>query len=56
MATTIWTSFYPYVQPYLPGCPEIVIESHLQETAADFIDFLDLAKANSYKNMLYLIR
>ena len=36
MATTIWTSFYPYVQPYLPGCPEIVIESHLQETAADF--------------------
>ena len=36
MATTIWTSFYPYVQPYLPGCPEIVIEAHLQETAADF--------------------
>jgi hypothetical protein len=36
MATTTWASFYPYVQPYVPGCPEIVIESHLQEAAADF--------------------
>lgn len=36
MATTTWTSFFPYVQPYLPGCPEIVIEAHLQEIAADF--------------------
>lgn len=36
MATTLWASFYPYVQPYVPGCPEIVIESHLQESAADF--------------------
>ncbi len=35
MATT-WESFYPYVQPYVPGCPEIVIESHLQEAAAEF--------------------
>ena len=32
-----WTSFLPYVQPYLPGCPEIVITSHLQEAAADFL-------------------
>lgn len=36
MATTKWDSFYPYVQPYVPGCPEIVIESHLQEAAAEF--------------------
>jgi hypothetical protein len=36
MATITWTSFYPYVQPYLPGCPEIVMEAHLQETAAEF--------------------
>jgi len=35
MATT-WESFYPYVQPYVPGCPEIVIQSHLQEAAAEF--------------------
>lgn len=33
---TKWESFYPYVQPYVPGCPEIVIESHLQEAAAEF--------------------
>lgn len=36
MAKT-WSSFLPYVQPYLPGCPEIVITSHLQEAAADFL-------------------
>jgi len=35
MAIT-WDKFYPYVQPYVPGCPEIVIESHLQEAAAEF--------------------
>jgi hypothetical protein len=33
---TKWESFYPHVQPYVPGCPEIVIETHLQEAAADF--------------------
>jgi len=33
---TKWESFYPHVQPYVPGCPEIVIESHLQEAAAEF--------------------
>lgn len=36
MATITWDSFYPYVQPYVTGCPEIVIESHLQEAAAEF--------------------
>lgn len=35
MAVT-WASFYPYVQPHVPGCPEIVIENHLQEAAAEF--------------------
>lgn len=33
---TKWESFYPHVQPYVPGCPEIVIEAHLQESAAEF--------------------
>jgi hypothetical protein len=33
---TAWASFYPYVQPHVPGCPEIVMESHLQEAAAEF--------------------
>lgn len=33
---TLWSVFYPYIQPYLPGCPEIVIELHLQEAAAEF--------------------
>lgn len=31
-----WASFYPYIQPHLPGCPEITIETHLQEAAAEF--------------------
>jgi len=35
MAVT-WASFYPYVQPHVPGCPEIVVETHLQEAAAEF--------------------
>jgi len=37
MAIVTWDKFYPYVQPYVPGCPEIVIESHLQENAAKFL-------------------
>jgi len=36
MATT-WDKFYPYIQPHVPGCPEIVIQSHLQEAAAEYI-------------------
>jgi hypothetical protein len=32
----LWTNFYPYIQPYVPGCPEVVIETHLQEAAAEF--------------------
>ena len=38
MATTPWSKFYPYLQPYLPGCPEIVMESHLQEAASKFLE------------------
>ena len=34
--TVTWDRFYPYVQPHVPGCPEIVIDQHLQEAAADF--------------------
>lgn len=34
----VWSDFYSYVQPYVPGCPEIVIESHLQEAAAEFCE------------------
>ena len=33
---TLWSSFLPYIQPYVPGCPEIIIEAHLQEAAAEF--------------------
>jgi len=36
MATTTWETFYPYILPYLPGCPEVVIETHLQEAASKF--------------------
>jgi hypothetical protein len=35
MATN-WEKFYPYVQPYVPGCPEVVIDTHLQEAAEEF--------------------
>ena len=35
---TFYGSTYPYIQPYVPGCPEIVMESHLQEAAADFFN------------------
>jgi hypothetical protein len=38
MATVDWDVFYPYVQPHLPGCPEIVIDAHLQEAAAEFLE------------------
>jgi hypothetical protein len=31
-----WANFLPYIQPHLPGCPEIVIENHLREAAAEF--------------------
>ena len=32
----IWDKLYPYVQPYVTGCPEVVIKTHLQEAAAEF--------------------
>lgn len=35
MAVT-WDKFYPYIQPHVPGCPEIVITAHLQEAAAEY--------------------
>lgn len=38
MATVTWDKFYPYIQPYLSGCPEIVMESHLQEASAKFLE------------------
>jgi hypothetical protein len=31
-----WDQFYPYIQPHLPGCPELTIEKYLQEAAAEF--------------------
>lgn len=34
----VWSTFYPYVQPHVPGCPEITIEAHLQESAVDFCE------------------
>jgi hypothetical protein len=35
---TPWETFYPYLQPHVPGCPEIVIVQHLQEAAVDFCE------------------
>jgi len=32
----LWSSFFPYIQPYLPSCPEVVITEHLREAAAEF--------------------
>ena len=36
--TVSWENFYIHVQPHVPGCPEIVIDQHLQEAAADFCE------------------
>jgi len=33
-----WDNFYNTIQPYLPGCPEIVIDQHLQEAAQKFCE------------------
>jgi hypothetical protein len=38
MATVDWDVFFPYVQPHLPGCPEIVIKAHLQEATSEFLE------------------
>jgi hypothetical protein len=38
MATVLWDKLYPYLQPYVSGCPEIVMEAHLQEAAAKFFE------------------
>jgi hypothetical protein len=35
---TPWDSFFPHVQPHVPGCPEVVIRSHLRDAAADFCE------------------
>jgi len=32
----LWSTFFPYLQPYLPGCPEVVMTDHLREAAARF--------------------
>jgi len=37
MATS-WSTFFPYIQPHVPGCPEMTIELHLQEAAVDFCE------------------
>jgi len=31
-----WDKFYTQVQPYVPGCPEIVMDEHLRRAAVDF--------------------
>jgi hypothetical protein len=33
-----WEDFYQHVQPHVPGCPEIVVESHVREAAIDFCE------------------
>lgn len=32
----IWANFYPHIQPHVPGCPELVIDDHLQIAAENF--------------------
>ena len=36
MATVSYDKLFPLVQPHVPGCPNVVIESHIAEAAADF--------------------
>lgn len=36
MATVPYDSLFQYVQPYVPGCPNVVISDALAEAAADF--------------------
>lgn len=38
----LWESFYPYVQPSVPGCPEITIQAYLREAAAQFCEFSEV--------------
>jgi len=37
MATS-WDALFPYVQPYLPGCPEVVMRGHIRDAAIDFCE------------------
>lgn len=37
MAAT-WERFFRYVQPHVPGCPEVVIENHLRDAAIAFCE------------------
>lgn len=36
MALIVYEKLYPWVRPYVEGCPEIVIEENLAEAARDF--------------------
>lgn len=38
MAITTYDKFFPYVQPYVPECPEFVIEKHVAEAATQFCE------------------
>lgn len=38
MAIVQYEKFFPYIQPYVPECPEFVIEEHLIEAAAQFCE------------------
>jgi len=31
-----WSQFYSHIQPHVPGCPEVVINDHLQIAAENF--------------------
>jgi hypothetical protein len=42
----IWDKLYPYVQPYVPGCPEVVIKAHLQEAAAEYCSNSEIWRYN----------
>jgi len=38
MATVLYEEFLPYVQPYVPECPIVTIETYLAEAAARFCE------------------
>lgn len=42
----LWEQFYPHVQPFVPGCPEVVIDQHLLDAAADFCERSEVWKYN----------
>ena len=50
---TPWATFFPYIQPYLTRCPEIVIKLHLQEAAAEFCARSEVWRVDIEEDFVY---